>query len=116
MAERASVTHYTCYHAAVMPSERIQRQIDRLLDDAEAAVSKGDWQLVNELTQRALTLDPENDDARALLAAAKRGLGDSAGAPPPASGAPPAPGSPSACEATRNDRRPQRVRTPARPL
>ncbi|HWO94327.1 MAG TPA: hypothetical protein VNL92_06140 [Dehalococcoidia bacterium] len=47
-----------------MPSERIQRQVDRLLDEAEAAVSEGNWQLAGELTRRVLTLDPESVASR----------------------------------------------------
>src|SRR6266508_288606 len=58
-----------------MPSERVQRQIDRLLDEAEAAVAEGDWALVLARSQQALILDPENADAQAFLAAAERGLG-----------------------------------------
>ena len=81
-----------------MPSERIQRQIDGLLDDAEAAVAKRDWPSVRGLARRVLAIDGENDDARALLAMAEADDGDgspaavaeSTPAPPPAS-APPLP-------------------------
>jgi len=58
-----------------MPSERIQRRIDRLLDEAEEAADAHDWQLVRELSQRALALDKKNDDARSMLAMAAEELG-----------------------------------------
>ncbi len=63
------------YHSACMPSERIQRRIDRLLDEAEAAADGHEWQLVRELSQRALALDKRNDDARSMLAMAAEELG-----------------------------------------
>ena len=62
-----------------MPSERIQRQIDRLLDEAEAASARRDWLQVLDLAVHVLTFDPENADAQGLAAAAKRGLGGAAG-------------------------------------
>ena len=55
-----------------MPSERVQRQIDRLLDEAEQAVAKSDWALVRDRAQNVLRLDPQNADALAYLAAAER--------------------------------------------
>jgi len=83
-----------------MPSERIQRRIDRLLDEAEEAADAHDWQLVRELSQRALALDKKNDDARSMLAMAAEELGtpvtpevsDEAPVPTPA----PQPATPSA--------------------
>jgi len=67
-----------------MPSERIQRQIDRLLDEAEEALSAGDWPLGQTLLRRVLARDPESSDANALLEVAERGLTQvsSAGASP----------------------------------
>ena len=55
-----------------MPSEFIQRQIDRLLSEAEAALGRREWWRVHDLSQDILALDPENGDARSLLAAAAR--------------------------------------------
>ena len=55
-----------------MPSERIQRQIDRLLDESEEAISSQDWTLVAERARSVLRLDPENQDAVSYLAAAER--------------------------------------------
>ena len=46
-----------------MPSERIQKRIDRLLDDAEAAADRHDWQKVLECVAGVLKADPENEDA-----------------------------------------------------
>src|SRR4051812_28936034 len=61
-----------------MPSERVQRQIDRFLDEAEEALGGDDWVLVRQRAQAVLRLDPENEDARTYLAAAER---DSEGGP-----------------------------------
>ncbi len=58
-----------------MPSERIQRQVDRLLDEAEEALGRRDWSTVLERAVDALALDPENADARGFLDAAERALG-----------------------------------------
>ena len=55
-----------------MASERVQRQIDRLLDQAEEAVGQKSWTLVRENAQAVLDLDPDNGDARTFLAAAER--------------------------------------------
>ena len=63
-----------------MATERIQRQIDRLLDEAEEAASQQEWATLRDRAQHVLTLAPQNEDALAFLAAAERGL---AGAPSP---------------------------------
>ena len=42
-----------------MPIERFQRQIERLLDDAEAAVLLFDWEEVRHCAHAALAIDPE---------------------------------------------------------
>ncbi len=55
-----------------MPSERIQRQIDRLLDEADEAIASQDWTIVGDRARSALRLDPENQDALSYLAAAER--------------------------------------------
>jgi len=55
-----------------MPSERVQRTIDQVLDEAERAAAAGDWTQVQAFCQRVLRLDPENEDARNFLAAAER--------------------------------------------
>ncbi len=58
-----------------MVSERVQRQIDRHLDEAEAAFEAGDWDRLRELCDRVLRLDHENADARAFLEAAEHDSG-----------------------------------------
>ena len=58
-----------------MPSERIQRRIDRLLDGAEAAADAEDWTLVRRKAAEVLGLDPENEDAPAMSRAAEKVLG-----------------------------------------
>ena len=57
-----------------MASERVQRQIDRLLDEAESAITSQDWTTVGDRARSALRLDPENQDALGYLAAAERDL------------------------------------------
>ena len=57
-----------------MPTERIQRQIDRLLDEAEEAVARSDWTLARDRAQNVVALDPENDDALSYIHAADRAL------------------------------------------
>ena len=57
-----------------MPSERIQRQIDRLLDEADEAIASQDWTTVSDCARSTLRLDPENQDAMSYLAAAERNL------------------------------------------
>lgn len=51
-----------------MPSERMQRQIDRFLDAAEEAMARFDWAAVHDNAQAVLRLDPENQDAVSYLA------------------------------------------------
>ena len=55
-----------------MVSERVQRQIDRLLDEAEAAIATSDWATVGDRARNVLRLDPENNDALSYLAASER--------------------------------------------
>ena len=60
-----------------MASERIQRRIDLLLDEADQAVSKSDWVTVADRAQNVLALDPDNKDAATFVAAADRASGGS---------------------------------------
>ncbi len=55
-----------------MASERIQRQIDRLLDEAAEAVAQGDWELVRDCSQKVLVVEPENQEALTFMAIAER--------------------------------------------
>ena len=50
-----------------MASERVQRRVDRLLDQIEEAIEQRDWSHVRELAQDVLVLDRANDDAQAFL-------------------------------------------------
>ena len=64
-----------------MASDRRQRRIERLLDEAEEAVTRYDWEAVREAAQAVLAFDPGNSDAQELLAGAERALSGSAPAP-----------------------------------
>ena len=55
-----------------MVSERLQRRIDRLLDQIEVSADDQDWRRVVELAEEVLGLDPGNADASAFLSAAER--------------------------------------------
>ncbi len=55
-----------------MASERIQRRIDRLLDQIEDAADQLDWKAVRERAEAVLAYDPENQDALSFLSAAQR--------------------------------------------
>ena len=65
-----------------MASERIQRQIDRLLDDAEQAMAAGEWETVRLRCEAALSLDAESVDARSYLVAATNKLAPATSAGP----------------------------------
>ena len=69
------------YYSPIMASERLQRQIDRLLDEAEEAISSFDWDALLQRARAVLAMDPENRDALAFLATAERAIGSST--PPP---------------------------------
>lgn len=45
------------YHAVTMPSERVQRRIDRLLDQIDEAEVAGDWTQVKNLALDVLKVD-----------------------------------------------------------
>ena len=64
-----------------MASERTQRQIDRLLDEAEQAITDEEWPTVGSRARAVLALDPENPDAINYSAAADRALSGSASQP-----------------------------------
>ena len=68
-AYNAATLAYTCieFRGLSMASERIQRRIDRLLDQAEEAMDQLKWDAVGEYAQAALGLDPGNTDALAYL-------------------------------------------------
>ena len=53
-----------------MATERIQRQVDRLLDEAEEALAQRNWEAVRERAQDAVAIDQDNSEAQGFLAAA----------------------------------------------
>jgi serine/threonine protein kinase len=57
-----------------VPSERIQRQIDALLDEADVAVRAGDWETVRQRATAVLSFDEANEDARSYADAADKNL------------------------------------------
>ena len=60
------------FYSPIMASDRIQRRIERLLDQIEESMDQLDWESVREYAQAVLRLEPENKDAVAYLAAAER--------------------------------------------
>ncbi len=65
-----------------MARGRIQRRIDRLLDQIEEEADQLNWPAVLERAKAVLAYDPENQDAGSFLTAAERAL---AGTPTPTS-------------------------------
>ena len=61
-----------------MTSERVQRRIDRLLDQVDESIDQPDWETVLARSQAVLALDPDNADAVNFLASAERALGNAA--------------------------------------
>jgi eukaryotic-like serine/threonine-protein kinase len=59
------------------PGDRMRRQVERLLDEAEEAIRQRDWSRVRECAHDVLALDPANADAVGFLAAADRALASS---------------------------------------
>ena len=58
-----------------MASERIQRRLERLLDQIDEAESQGNWESVQALAQDILEIDSDNTEAVAYLRSADRRLG-----------------------------------------
>ena len=86
-----------------MASERIQRQIDRLLDEAEQAITSEDWPTVASRVRSVLSIEPENGDAKAYLAVVERVIESTADPFSPQSEAEPPPQSTSTSDAERRD-------------
>ncbi len=61
-----------------MASERLNRQINRLLDEAEEAIARLDWETVRARAQAVLAIDPDNSEGMAFLTVAERGTGNQA--------------------------------------
>ena len=60
-----------------MPSERVQRRIDKLLDQAEESAESQDWDDVRKNSLSVLAVDADNEDAKSFLAMAEPHLADS---------------------------------------
>jgi hypothetical protein len=57
-----------------MTSERVQRRIEALLDEADEAITREDWAVVAARARAVLSFDEANADARAYLEAAQKNL------------------------------------------
>ena len=57
-----------------MATERLRRRIEHLLDEAEEAISRHDWEVVQGHAESVLALDPDNPDGIALIEAAGRAV------------------------------------------
>ena len=57
-----------------MASEGLQRRIDRLLDEADDAISKYDWEAVSRDAHAFLAIDTEHSEGLTFLATAERAL------------------------------------------
>ncbi len=71
-----------------MASDRIQRRIERLLDEADEAFAERNWPVVHANAQDVLRLDPENSEALTFFSAAKQALDSPREPEPPAPAAP----------------------------
>ena len=60
------------YYSLIMASDRLQRQIERLLDEADEAITKEDWSTVASRARAVLRIDAGNSDALSYLAVAER--------------------------------------------
>ena len=50
-----------------MTSDRLQRRLEGLLDEAEEAITQLDWAVVQARAQAVLEIDPEHGDGVASL-------------------------------------------------
>ena len=62
-----------------MASDRSTRRIERLLDEADEAAVRNDWDTVRARARTVIAFDPENSDAQEFMDAADRAVGDEAG-------------------------------------
>ena len=72
-----------------MASERVQRRIERLLDQLDEAESQGNWESVRDLAQDVLEIDPDNTEAGAYLRSSARRLGAVTATPSDSPSSPP---------------------------
>ena len=61
--------HSPTYYFPIMANDRRRRRIERLLDQAEEAVARIDFQEVRDRPQAVLAFEPDNGDALDLLTA-----------------------------------------------
>ncbi|MEE8421504.1 MAG: serine/threonine-protein kinase, partial [Dehalococcoidia bacterium] len=87
-----------------MPTERMQRRIDRLLDRGEEAADRRDWDEVGNLADEVAALDAENEDAKQLAELAARMSGAGRPSPIESSTSTPAPAAPPHPERFAGDR------------
>ena len=62
-----------------MASERIQRRVERLLDQIEQEADQQNWQRALELAKEVLRFASDNGDAKSFLAVAEETLSYTAG-------------------------------------
>ena len=65
-----------------MATERLQRRIERLLDQVEEATDQQDWDTVLRLARQVLSIDPDNADAAVFLKIAELESGEAAATSP----------------------------------
>ena len=58
-----------------MVSERFQRRVERLLDEADQAIARYGWEAVRHAARAGFAIDSENSDGLAFLATVERALG-----------------------------------------
>ncbi len=57
-----------------MPSERVQRQMNCLLDEAEEAAVSHEWEVVHVRSESVLAIDPHDNGPQSFLEPATRSL------------------------------------------
>ena len=55
-----------------MASERVQRRLERLLDQIDEAEANGNWESVRDMALDVLEIDAENAEANVYLRAPER--------------------------------------------
>ncbi len=85
-AYNAAISSNKTFRGFGMASERMQRRLERLLDQIDEVEANGNWESVRDLALDVLAIDSENADATVYLEAAERRVSRSAYAaqqPPP---------------------------------
>lgn len=62
------------YCRPIMASDRVQRQIDGIHDEAEASVKQLNWRVVHNRGEAVLAIGPENPDGLTYLATTERAM------------------------------------------